>query len=144
MQCFLCLCSGTTAPAAFRATADGATADAGRPVVFTDEHTVFVKHLGDVIDESDLQQLFAGCGEIKGIRLKRDPDGRSRVSQQPACHLPVCAVFDLYQYVHFVAQWLWDNGYVVNSDCKQGEWLQQIEKWGLSGIWGGFIQGIAH
>ena len=45
-----------------------------------DECTVFVKSLRDTIQESDLEALFAPCGDVRGVRLGRDAQtGRHRV-----------------------------------------------------------------
>lgn len=53
----------------------------GERVVYTDEHTVFVKGLGFDVDEPDLRRLFEGLG-VKAVRMGLDKvTGQRRVSQ---------------------------------------------------------------
>ena len=57
-----------------------AAAEQKRPVVFTDEHTVFVKGLGYDVSEEDLQKLFAPAGGLRAVRMGKDRDtGAPRV-----------------------------------------------------------------
>jgi RNA recognition motif-containing protein len=48
----------------------------------SDQNTVFVKGLPINVKESDLEELFKSCGEIKGIRVPRDSDGNAKVGVQ--------------------------------------------------------------
>lgn len=57
-----------------------AAAAASKPVVFRDEHTVFVKGLGFDVGEEDLRRLFAELG-VKAVRMGKDRNtGALRVS----------------------------------------------------------------
>lgn len=59
--------------------AAAAAATTKQPVVYKDEHTVFVKGLGFDVGEEDLRKLFADLG-VKSIRVGRDKNtGASRV-----------------------------------------------------------------
>ena len=44
-------------------------------------YTAFIKHLKESVDEAALQKLFESCGEIKSLKIGREPEtNRSRVS----------------------------------------------------------------
>ena len=51
---------------------------AERPV-YTDQCTAFVKSIAAGTSDDDLRALFAGCGEVKGLRHMRDNQGETRV-----------------------------------------------------------------
>ena len=51
----------------------------GRPF-YTDECTAFVRGLQQDVEEGDLESLFADCGNIKAVRITRDPQtGQAKV-----------------------------------------------------------------
>ena len=51
----------------------------GRPF-YTDECTAFVRGLPQSVEDSELKAVFADCGDLKEIRITRDPQtGRPKV-----------------------------------------------------------------
>jgi RNA recognition motif-containing protein len=50
-------------------------------VWYSDQNTVFVKGLPIKVKESDLEEMFKPCGDIRGIRIPRDSDGNSKVGE---------------------------------------------------------------
>jgi len=51
----------------------------GRPF-YTDECTAFVRGLPQSIEDGELKAVFADCGDLKEIRITRDPQtGRPKV-----------------------------------------------------------------
>lgn len=52
------------------------------PVRFTDECTAFVRNLRFELKDADLQAFFAGCGEVTGVRVVREPGtGKAKVGE---------------------------------------------------------------
>ena len=52
----------------------------GRPF-YTDECTAFVRGLQPNMEEGDLEALFVNCGNIKAVRITRDPQtGQAKVT----------------------------------------------------------------
>lgn len=57
-------------------------------------YTAFIKHLKESVDEAALHRLFESCGDIKSLKIGREPEtNRSRVSYNQQSSLTDCSFF---------------------------------------------------
>ena len=74
--------AATAAPGAGAPRRADHAAEQGPPAerpVYSDQCTAFVKSIAGGTSDDELQAVFAGCGELRGLRHMRDSQGETRV-----------------------------------------------------------------